>query len=106
MPTDDGWETYSRMVLQQLKTLSAGIEQLRVELQSVKSELVELKAREDRIQEIKTWKEKMDEVVSPTQLKEALNEFEELKLFKTKAITAFAVIQFMVVSAIAALSMF
>ena len=106
MPTDDGWETYSRMVLQQLKTLSAGIEQLRVELQSVKSELVELKAREDRIQEIKTWKEKMDEVVSPTQLKEALNEFEELKLFKTKAITAFAVIQFMVVSSIAALSMF
>ena len=106
MPTDDGWETYSRMVLQQLKTLSAGIEQLRVELQSVKSELVELKAREDRIQEIKTWKEKMDEVVSPTQLKEALNEFEELKLFKTKSITAFAVIQFMVVSSIAALSMF
>tara|TARA_Y100000296_G_C4950080_1_gene145765 strand:- start:46 stop:366 length:321 start_codon:yes stop_codon:yes gene_type:complete len=105
MPADDGWETYSRMVLQQLETLAAAIEQLRVELQSVKNELVELRAREDRIQEIKTWKEKMDDVVSPTQLKEALNEFEELKLFKTKAITAFAVIQFMMVTAIAALSM-
>jgi seryl-tRNA synthetase len=104
MPTDDGWETYSRMVLQQLETLSAGIEQLRVELQSVKSELVELKAREDRIQEIKTWKEKMDDVVSPTQLKEALSEFEELKLFKTKAITAFAVIQFVMASVLAALA--
>jgi seryl-tRNA synthetase len=105
MPADDGWETYSRMVLQQLETLAAAIEQLRVELQSVKNELVELRAREDRIKEIKVWKEKMDDVVSPTQLKEALNEFEELKLFKTKAITAFAVIQFMMVTAIAALSM-
>ena len=104
MPTDDGWETYSRMVLQQLETLAAAIEQLRVELQSVKNELVELKAREDRIQEIKTWKEKMDEVVSPTQLKEALSEFEELKLFKTKAITAFAVIQFVMASVLAALA--
>jgi seryl-tRNA synthetase len=105
MPADDGWETYSRMLLQQLETLAAAIEQLRVELQSVKNELVELRAREDRIKEIKVWKEKMDDVVSPTQLKEALNEFEELKLFKTKAITAFAVIQFMMVTAIAALSM-
>ena len=105
MPADDGWETYSRMVLQQLETLAAAIEQLRVELQSVKNELVELRAREDRIKEIKVWKEKMDDVVSPTQRKEALNEFEELKLFKTKAITAFAVIQFMMVTAIAALSM-
>ena len=105
MPADDGWETYSRMVLQQLETLAAAIEQLRVELQSVKNELVELRAREDRIKEIKVWKEKMDEVVSPTQLKEALSEFEELKLFKTKAITMFAVVQFVVATAIAALSM-
>jgi seryl-tRNA synthetase len=100
MPADDGWETYSRMVLQQLETLAAAIEQLRVELQSVKNELVELRAREDRIKEIKVWKEKMDDVVSPTQLKEALNEFEELKLFKTKAITGFAVVQAMMALAL------
>ena len=36
----------------------------------------------------------MDEVCSPTQLKELRSEVEELKLFKAKAITVFAVVQF------------
>ena len=53
-----------------------------------------MKAREDRVDELRTWKEKIDEVASPTQLSNALKEIEDLKQFKTKAITIFAVVQF------------
>ena len=57
MPQDAaGWEQYSRLVLQQLESLSTGIEALRQELQDVKNQLTELKAREDRVQDIKVWK--------------------------------------------------
>ena len=95
MPSDgdSGWESYSRLVLQQLETLSKGIDALREELLTVKQQLVELKVKEDKVQDLKEWKDKIDEVASPTQLKAALKEIEDLKIFKTKAVTIFAVIQ-------------
>ena len=94
MPSDSGWETYSKLVLQQLETLSKGIEGLRTELQDVKEQLTKIKAKEDRLEELKSWKEKIDEVASPSQIKYAMREIENLKTFKTKAVTIFAVIQF------------
>ena len=90
---DSGWESYSRLVLQQLETLSKGIDAQREELLTVKQQLVELKVKEDKVQDLKDWKEKIDEVASPTQLKSALSEIDDLKVFKTKAVTLFAVIQ-------------
>ena len=98
---NSGWESYSRLVLQQLESISKGIDALRDELQDVKQQLAELKVKEDRVQELKTWKDKMDEVISPTQLKTALVELDDLKLYKTKAITVFAVVQFMMATALA-----
>ena len=89
----NSWETYSKLVLQQLEPLSTGIEALRGELQDVKNQLVELKAKEDKVEDIKIWKEKMDDVASPPQLKTALKDIEDLKLFKTKAVTMFMVAQ-------------
>ena len=89
----NGWDTYSKLVLQQLETLASGIEGLRSELQHVKDQLTELKAKEDRVQDLKVWKEKMDDVASPPQLREALQEVEELKTFRTKAVTMFMVVQ-------------
>jgi len=94
MPSDSGWETYSKLVLQQLETLSKGIEGLRQELQDVKEQLTKIKAKEDRLEELKSWKEKIDEVASPSQIKYAMREIENLKTFKTKAVTIFAVVQF------------
>ena len=94
MSNDSGWETYSKLVLQQLETLSKVIEGLRTELQDVKEQLTKIKAKEDRLEELKSWKEKIDEVASPSQIKYALRELENLKIFKTKAVTIFAVIQF------------
>ncbi len=91
--SNNGWETYSKLVLQQLETMANGIEALRGELQLVQTQLTELKAKEDRVQDLKAWKEKMDDVASPPQLREAMNEIEELKTFKTKAVTMFMVVQ-------------
>ena len=89
----NGWETYSKLVLQQLETMANGIESLRTELQDVKGQLPELKAKEDRVQDLKAWKEKMDDVASPPQLREMIHEVEELKTFRTKAVTMFMVVQ-------------
>jgi hypothetical protein len=94
MASDQGWETYSKLVLQQLETLNTGIESMRKELQDVKEQITKIKAKEDRLDEIKLWKEKIDEVASPSQIKYAMRELENLKTFKTKAVTIFAVVQF------------
>ena len=69
MSDTNGWDTYSKLVLQQLETLSGGIEALRQELQQVQSQLTELKAKEDRVQDLKAWKDKMDDVASPPAVK-------------------------------------
>ena len=106
MSENNGWETYSKLVLQQLETMSSGIEGLRSELQHVKEQLTELKAKEDRVQDLKAWKEKMDDIASPPQIKQALEELEELKEFKTKSITAFMVIQALMAGAMAMTQMF
>jgi len=107
MPTsDNGWNEYSRLVLEQLETLSAGIDAVRDEMQGIKQELAIMKAKEDRITELKAWKEKIDDVASPTQLKNTLREIEELKIFKTKAITIFMAVQTMMGLALAWSKMF
>ena len=101
-----GWDQYSRLILQQLETLSTGIDGLRQELQDVKRELIEIRAKEDRVKEIRTWKERIDEIASPRQLKSALDDLDELKIFKTKAVTIFAVVQFFMATALALSSFF
>ena len=93
MSSNNGWETYSKLVLQQLETMASGIEALRNELQDMKGQLTELKAKEDRVQDLKAWKEKMDDDASPPQLRESIKDIEELKEFKTKAVTMFMVVQ-------------
>lgn len=95
MENQNGWETYSKLVLQQLETMSNGIDSLRTEFQDVKDQLTSLKAKEDRVQDLKIWKEKMDEAATPSQVKEALQSVEELKVFRTKAVTMFMVVQTM-----------
>ena len=89
----NGWNEYSRLVLNELESLGSGIDSLRSELQEVKQELAKIQSREDRVDELRVWKSNIDEVASPTQLKEALSEISELKQFKVKAVTTFAVVQ-------------
>jgi len=91
---DNGWSEYSRLVLKELETLASSIQSLNTEIQDLKQEIARMREREDRVDELRAWKEKIDEVASPTQLQGITREVEELKLFKTKAVTIFAVVQF------------
>ena len=90
----NGWNEYSRLVLKELETLSDGIEGLSNEIQTVKQEIAKMQVKEDKVDELRVWKEKIDEISSPTQLKNLVDEVESLKTFQTKAITIFAVVQF------------
>ena len=103
MSGENGWGEYSRLVLKELETLAKSIEGLRTELPDMKQELAAIRAKEDKVDELRSWKEKIDEVASPTQLKELTTEVQDLKIFKTKAITVFALVQFLMATALAAL---
>tara|TARA_B100000029_G_C17582354_1_gene960019 strand:- start:450 stop:770 length:321 start_codon:yes stop_codon:yes gene_type:complete len=94
MTKEDGWSEYSRLVLKELETLATAITSLNAEIQELKQEIARMREREDRVDELRAWKDKVDEVASPSQLQVKFNEVEELKQFKTKAITIFAVVQF------------
>ena len=91
---ENGWAEYSKLVLKELETLALGIKELNDSMNDMKREITEIRAREDKVQELVKWKDRIDEVASPTQLEKLKEEVEDLKLFKTKAVTIFAVIQF------------
>jgi len=100
MSGENGWGEYSKLVLKELETLASGIEFLRVELHDVKQELSAIRAKENKVDELREWKSKVDDVVSPTQLKTLVGDVQELKMFKTKAVTIFAGIQFLMALAV------
>ena len=91
----NGWNEYSRLVLKELESLSDSLDNLNTQIQDVKQELIEIKAREDRIDELRSWKDRVDEVVSPSQLKELIDNVSNLNSFKTKAVGVFIAVQFM-----------
>ena len=102
----NGWGEYSRLVLKELETLAKGIEALKVQMGDLKSELAELRAKEDKVKELTAWKDRIDEVASPTQLKEMQDMVKKHELFKTKAITMFAVVQIMMAGLVTILKFF
>lgn len=103
---DNGWSEYSKLVLKELETLASSIQSLNAEIQDLKQEIARMREREDRVDELRSWKEKIDEVASPSQLQSLTREVDELKLFKTKAVTIFAVVQFAMAAAMWATKMF
>jgi cell division septum initiation protein DivIVA len=106
MSADNGWSEYSRLVLKELETLAQSIQSLNSEIQDLKQEIARMREREDRVDELRAWKEKVDEVASPTQMQVLVKDVDELKMFKTKAITIFAVVQFGMATAMWAIKMF
>tara|TARA_B100000700_G_C14845607_1_gene761423 strand:+ start:410 stop:733 length:324 start_codon:yes stop_codon:yes gene_type:complete len=102
----DGWSEYSRLVLKELETLASSIQSLNAEIQELKQEIARMREREDRVDELRAWKEKVDEIASPTQLQAMVSEVDELRVFKTKAVTIFAVVQFIMAIALAATKAF
>ena len=94
------------MVLKELETLASSIQSLNAEIQELKQEIARMREREDRVDELRAWKEKVDEIASPTQLQAMVSEVDELRVFKTKAVTIFAVVQFIMAIALAATKAF
>jgi len=92
---ENGWSEYSKLVLKELETLAKGIDSVKDEMGDLKQELIVLKNQQARIDELREWKGRIDDVVSPVQLKDMTADVAELKAFRTKAITVFAVIQFL-----------
>jgi len=92
----NGWNEYSRLVLNELQRLNDSYQLLREDLNELRTEL----AKKD-ITNLSKWKESVDEVFSPSQMKELKNDVENLKSFKTTAVTIFAVIQFIMATIIA-----
>lgn len=97
---NNGWGEYSRLVLKELETLAQGIKDLNESMNDMKREIAEIRAREDKVQELVKWKDRIDEVASPTQLEKLKEEVEGLKMFRTKAVTIFAVIQFLMAAVV------
>tara|TARA_Y100001937_G_scaffold121088_1_gene179364 strand:+ start:2038 stop:2367 length:330 start_codon:yes stop_codon:yes gene_type:complete len=102
----NGWNEYSKLVINELERLNDGITNLNKEIQSLKKEIVELQGKEETIKELKSWKQSVDEVASPTQLKELSNSVSELKTFKTQSVTIFLIVQGLVGIALALLKFF
>jgi len=99
--SQNGWNEYSKLVLKELEVLAAGINSLKHEIQDLRQEMTELRLKEDKIKELRDWKDKIDDVVSPSQLRENVKTIDELKQFRTKAVTVFAVVQFIMAAAVA-----
>jgi len=102
----NGWNEYSKLVINELERLNEGISNLNGEIQSLKKEIGELKGKEESVKELKSWKQAVDEVASPTQLKELSNNVSELKTFKTQAVTIFLIVQGLVGLSLALLKFF
>lgn len=92
---ENGWSEYSKLVLKELETLAKGIDGLKSEIGDLKQDLLVMKNHANRIDDLQVWKGRIDDVASPTQLKEHIESIGDLKSFKTKAITVFAVVQFL-----------
>ena len=106
MSEENRWSEYSRLVLKELETLASSIQALNAEIQELKQEITRMREREDRVDELRAWKDKLDDITSPSQLGVTIKDVEDLKIFKTKAITIFAVIQFMMALSIWAVNFF
>jgi hypothetical protein len=94
MSEQNTWNEYSRLVLKELETLAVGISNLSNEIQEVKREIALIKDREDKVEKLTEWKERLSDIVSPSQLNTMVKEVKELKEYKTKSITVFAIVQF------------
>lgn len=96
----DNWKEYSKLVLKELETLARGIDELKVEIRDIYQNFAVLQNHSTRIEDLQKWQSRINDVASPIQLKDHIETIADLKSFKIKAITIFAVIQFIMAAAV------
>lgn len=105
MSDEHEWAVWSKHVLKELERLNEGQDQIKNDIQGLKNNLNRVSVLEHEVEDIRTWKNNMMEILSPTQLAEQKKEIEQLKSFKIKFVTLWAVVQFIVSVALALLTM-
>ena len=94
----DASTQYIQLLLAEIRDINKNVKSLEERIAELKNDMVlmssQFSARDDKLQELESWKKKIDEVASPTQLGALSKEVDDLKTFKAKAITIFAVVQF------------
>jgi uncharacterized protein YecA (UPF0149 family) len=74
----NGWTEYGKLVLNELKRLNDGQDQLKSDIdkqfKEIHESLSQFKSTEKDVYDLKEWKEKVNEVWSVTQMKESKDE--------------------------------
>jgi len=88
-----GWPEWSRFILKELERLNEGQTAIRDEIYGMRADIKKMPAIEESVGELKEWKREISEIYSPTQLSTSKAELEEMKTFKTRAVTVWVVVQ-------------
>ena len=89
----NGWNEYSKLVLNELERLNENDEKIQEMLTEINLKLSRIDSVEKDIESIGKWKRYMDDVASPNTLKEMKKDVSTLNTFKTVATTVWAVVQ-------------
>lgn len=76
-----------------VKTQEITTEKFTNKLSAIEEKVTKLATTKETVEELKNWKHKMDEVVSPTQMKETIDEVGKLKTFRAQALMVWVVVQ-------------
>lgn len=92
--TNNSWAEYSKLVLKELETLAKNIENLKNDIIDLKNDFVKIDNKLSKVDDLYNWKKRVDDIVSPTQLEHVIQDVQDLKTFKVRALTIIIVIQF------------
>ena len=87
------WNTYSKLVLAELKRLQENDEKIQSTLTEINLKLNKIDSFEKELEGLQEWKRQIEEVASATTMKEMKADVAKLNTFKTVAATVWAVVQ-------------
>jgi hypothetical protein len=99
-PGKNGWDTYGKLVLQELERLSSTNEKLSLDLGRIKESqvkvLVKIESLKEDVADLRKWKGAVEDVASLSDIKELKSDVKSLKNFRTSAITVWLVVQVLI----------
>ena len=96
---ESGWNEYSKLVLKELETLAAGIEDLNTSVHEMRKDIYRLDAKDAKVDSLQMWKDAVDQIHSTSQMKEQREKVNRHEIFTIRSFTVLAVIQFLMIVA-------